>query len=356
MSNTKQVKEFSTPTTNVVQIESSVALKIIKHATDYYPTLVSGPLLGVDKDETLTVSHSFPYSIYNESIEGSSFKLKTNQRFQNELLELSKNTGVAAQFIGWYQCSVSSNFFNNHIIDSLLSLQRSNPNAILIIHDSSKINTNSVLSLRAFRLSEAFLNVYKAANNSTNKFSTALLLENNLTHENIFEELPVSIHNSHLVSLMLHQLLSENESSLNTQDYNQIYKNNDIVSNSFDSLSLNNSKYSTGIIDKLFDSVDSYHYDLNNYNYYQRQLSRELQKIQQWKAKSKIENANRVKNGQKEIDLENDWKSIYKLPNEPQRFTNLLVSASITGFCKDLEVNTTSELIKSFAIQKGLDI
>src|ERR1044072_3777348 len=62
-------------------------------------------------------------------------------------------------------------------------------------------STHSNLSLRAFRFSQAFMEAQKE-----DKFTTESLIKNKLTFSNIFEELPITVKNSHLVTALLHSL------------------------------------------------------------------------------------------------------------------------------------------------------
>ena len=75
---------------------------------------------------------------------------------------------------------------------------------------------------------------------------------------------------------------------------------------------------STGqLLESLYGQIDSFNYDQNNFNYYQRQYQKEQSKIQQWKQQRKLENLERAKRGEKELDTD-EWKpfSNYQLNHQ----------------------------------------
>ena len=63
-----------------------------------------------------------------------------------------------------------------------------------------------------------------------------------------------------------------------------------------DVLNLLSNQNATGqLLESLSGQVDSFNYDQNNFNYYQRQYQKEQSKIQQWKQQRKLENLERAK-------------------------------------------------------------
>ncbi|CCH44290.1 hypothetical protein BN7_3852 [Wickerhamomyces ciferrii] len=216
--------------------QSYVALKIVKHAAENYPQTVAGPLLGVDLQTGLikiTQSYSFPYT--NE--DGTPLRIRHNVRFQDDLLNHFKETKSAVSNLGWYQSSQNGNFINEYVLDSLASIQLKNNNSFLLIHDSSKARYG-VLSLRAFRLSEAFIKVF-----IKNDYKIESINEIGLTFDNILEEIPIQIHNNHLISLYLAGLgsthfnktdqlsTSSNKTKITEQSVENLIENVDELSN-----------------------------------------------------------------------------------------------------------------------------
>lgn len=154
---------------------------------------------------------------------------------------------------------------------------------------------------------------------------------------NIFEELNLEISNQKLVDVYLSSL------SLKPSTESEL-----------DVLNLLSNQNATGqLLESLSGQVDSFNYDQNNFNYYQRQYQKEQSKIQQWKQQRKLENLERAKKGEKELDTE-EWKTIFKLPNEPSRYNNMLYSSAIDVLADDILKKCDEELTKSFAIERKL--
>lgn len=233
-------------------------MKIVKHASENYPHTVAGPLLGVDLQTGLVkVSHSYPFPYTNE--DGTPLRVKHNVRYQDDLIHQLKENKLAAQLLGWYQSTQSGKFINDYVLDSLASNQLKNNNSILLVHDSSKAKYG-VLSLRAFRLTEQYLKVY-----IKNDYHVESLNEAELNFDNILEEIPVKIHNNHLISLYLAGL---GEDHFNDTD--------------FLSSNLNKNKVTEQNIENLIESVD----ELGNF-YYQQFKKKTAQTdigLQEWLA------------------------------------------------------------------------
>lgn len=340
-----------------VKINASVALKITKHASDSFPNVEYGPIYGIDETpEVINVTHSFLFPIYhnnnnnnnnNNNIDETAFNLRgSNTKFQNEYMKKLASTSIGVKLLGWFMCATGGKFLTQSVIDAMLHYQqqqfkenRDKTPIVFLVHDPS-LALERVLSLRCFKLSDNFLKVAE----SDEKFITKNLTKNELNYDNILTEIPVQIQNSHLINLKIQEIpqIKEDFSCLE--------------------LSQSTSNSTCQNIENLFDSIDHFNHNVGNFHYYQRSLTRELAKIAQWKQKTKIENANKLKSNPNlsESELtsldENEWSKHFKLPNPPSRYENLIVSGSISKTCNTLEVSGATELIKTFTTEKGLDI
>src|ERR1700722_7394869 len=116
-----------------------------------------------------------------------------------------------------------------------------------------------------------------------------------LTYKDIFVELPIIVHNSHLLTSFLHQLptpLPKAELELPTSlaDLTKDSPELPLYPN-LESLDLSIDPYLERTCDMLLDTIETHYTELNNFQYYQRQLTREQAKITAWKAKRAAENA-----------------------------------------------------------------
>lgn len=325
-------------TTTKVQLDSNVVLKIIKTAYDAHPSPISGQLLGLDDGKVLSVSHAFPFPASANDNEGSGIRSKSIQKYQTDVLSRLKEINTDINTVGYYISTNLGKFFNSNTIETLLSYQAANPNAILIVNDVSQTLSNG-LSLHAYRLSESFIACKKDGT-----FTTESLTKNNLSYRNIFEKLPVEIHNSHLVTLFLQSLENKNLEQNPAASFDNNFSGLDISIDSF--LEKN--------IESIFDSIDQFHADQGNYNYYQRQLSREKLKIQQWQHKRNVENSHLSAAGKPTLPVDN-WQSLFKLPAEPSRLDNVLVSGQIDKYCTQIEEHGSTVSTKLFATRKSLN-
>ncbi|CAH6723946.1 putative eukaryotic translation initiation factor 3 subunit H [[Candida] jaroonii] len=323
------MKKYQEPTAKSIDIEASVLLSLIRNTSENYPAIFSGALFGFEDDNgSVDISHVCPYP-YPDQYEGGSLKSRSGLKFQNEFADSLKSLGYGVEFQGWFQSTISGNYITNHLVESLIQQQFINKNSFILIHNMASIGKE--VDLKAIRLTENFIKTY-----IDNKWKSKDLELNKLSFLNIFEEIPININNQYLIDLYLSENLPQlNQSKLNEFDNLNLLSNQNVTSKLLESLSI---------------QVDNYNFDQNNFNYYQRQYSKENTKINQWKNNRKLENLERSKRGESELDV-NEWQSLYKLPVEPSRYNNMLYSNAIDNLADDLLKKCDEELIKSFAVE-----
>ncbi|KAK6460452.1 eukaryotic translation initiation factor [Scheffersomyces coipomensis] len=328
----KQTKKYQAPTATSINVESSVLLSLIRHTSENYPSLFSGTLLGFEDDEgSIDITHVYPFP-YPDQYEGGSFRSRSGAKYQQEILESLKKLGYGVEFQGWFQSTIAGNFITTQLIEGLAQQQLINKNSFILIHNMSSVNKE--IELKALRLSEGFIGAYLDG-----KWKSKDLESNKISYLNIFTELPINIHNQNLVNLYL--------SNLNQQQ-------DEGEQDEFDVLNLSSNQNVTAqLLESLYSQVDSYNYDQNNFNYFQRQQQKEISKISQWKQQRKLDNLERAKRGDPELDTE-EWKSIFRLPSEPSRYNNMLHSHAIDVLADDILKKCEEELTKSVAIERKL--
>lgn len=155
-------------------------MKIIKHCSQTFPTTATGFVVGMDVKSTLEVTNSFPFptteppatdghhdtnAIANHA--AAAPRHKGNTVYQNEMIKKLREVNVDANNVGWYTSANLGNFVNLNMIENQYHYQKElNERTVAIVHDVSRSSQGS-LSLRAFRLSPAFMLAYKE-----NKFTT----------------------------------------------------------------------------------------------------------------------------------------------------------------------------------------
>ena len=185
----------------------------------------------------------------------------------------------------------------------------------------------------------------------------ASLQKSNLRYQDILLELPLQIHNSHLLTSFLHSVPDRNP-LLDTQEsqppnLKSLSEAQDPLSPNFNSLDLSIDPFLTQTTDLLLDSIEAHHTELNNYQYYQRQLGREQAKITAWQAKRKAENVSRA--AQKQSPLpEDEWQRLFKLPQEPGRLETMLNSRQVEQYARQIDGFTAGVTGKMFAVRGNL--
>lgn len=317
------------PTATKIDVESSALLSMIRHTSENYPSLFSGALLGFEDDNgSLDITHAYPYP-YPDQYEGGSLRSRSGAKYQQDILEALKKLGYGVEIQGYFQSTVSGNFVTSQLVDSLVQQQLANKNSFILIHNMASIGKE--LDVKALRLTENFVRAYLDG-----KWKSKDLEHHKLSFLNIFEEIPINVRNQRLVDLYISHL----ENPKHTDD--------------FEMLNLSaNQNVTAQLLESLYSQIDSYNYDQTNYNYYQRLHQKEMSKILLWKHQRKVENMERAKIGEKELDPE-EWRSVFKLPTEPSRYNNMLHSHAIDVLTDDILKKCDEELIKSFAIERKL--
>jgi translation initiation factor 3 subunit H len=177
-----------------------------------------------------------------------------------------------------------------------------------------------------------------------------------LNYKDVLVELPIIIHNSHLLTSFLHQLPSKPAQSelafpaslaelkKNADDL-PLYPNLD--------MDLSIDPFLEKTCDLLLDSIESHYTELNNFQYYQRQLAREQTKITAWKTKRTAENAVRATTKQAPLP-EDEWTKLFKLPVEPSRLEGMLNARQVEQYSRQVDGFTASITSKMFAVKSNL--
>ncbi|KAI9738665.1 MAG: hypothetical protein M1834_008170 [Cirrosporium novae-zelandiae] len=351
---------------NAVQVESLVVMKIIKHCSQMFPTIATGSLVGMDVEGVLQVTNTFPFptvEIPNDqhfgenaaaNLAAAAPRAKINTQYQAEMIRNLREVNVDANNVGWYTSANMGNFVTLNMIENQFFYQKDmNERTIALVYDISRSSQGS-LSLRAFRLSPQFMTAYKEG-----KFNTESLQKSGLKFQEILQELPLEIHNSHLLTSFLHQLPTPPPSSalpfpeslelITSSPFTPpapLYPN-------FDSLDLSVDPFLEKTCDLLLDSIETHHTELNNHQYYQRQLAREQAKITQWQQKRKAENLTRG-TAKQPLLPEDEWTRLFKLPQEPSRLETMLNSRQVEQYARQVDGFTATVTGKMFAVKGNL--
>ncbi|XP_024378110.1 eukaryotic translation initiation factor 3 subunit H isoform X2 [Physcomitrium patens] len=262
----------------VVQIEGLVALKIIKHCKECMPALVTGQLLGLDIGSILEVTNCFPFPSRGGEDED---ELDTDgANYQLEMMRCLREVNVDNNTVGWYQSTYMGSFQTVELIETFLNYQENIKRCVCIIYDPVR-SGQGVLALKALKLSEDFMELYRSQSLSGEK-----LREKNMAWTHIFEEIPVKISNSALVSSLMTELEPEAPAT--------------------------------------------------QFQYYYRNLSRQQAQQQAWLQKRRTENAARRASGEEPLPEEEPNNPVFKILPEPSRLDSYLITNQISNYCSQV--------------------
>ena len=211
-------------------------LKIVKHCQQALPSFVTGQLLGLDIGLSLEITSAFPFptSERGDSTDDDSAE------YQMEMMRCLREVNVDNNTVGWYQSTYFSSFIDESCVETQFNYQvrtglpihesyahrvddqlaehasgtgltrpvcwaQSNiKNAVVLIYDPSRARTSGI-ALRAFRLTDSFMQLYGEGKVTHD----ALTIANHLAGADVFQELHITVRNSHLNSALLLELQDE---------------------------------------------------------------------------------------------------------------------------------------------------
>ncbi|EIE77692.1 hypothetical protein G6F46_001652 [Rhizopus delemar] len=331
-----------------VQLDGLVVLKIIKHCRESYPNDVTGQLLGLDDKSVLEVTNCFPFPSDGDE--------DTSAQYQLDMMRCLRAVNVDNNTVGWYRSAHLGNFVDLSLIETQYSYQNSlSAQSVVLIHDVSKSAAQGNLSIRAFRLTDAFMKAYEAK-----KFTTESLAQAKLSFSNIFEELPVQIHNSYYVTMMLHNIempklnadrlgylstfTSTKKTQIELEEARPLAPNFDVLDLELDPFMQKNLQY-------LLDCTELQQQEQYSHQYWKKAVAREQAKMQSWLTARKQENAERAEKGQEPLP-EDEVNTLFKLPPEPSRLDSMILNAQMHNFTKQLNQFAGPSLTRLYSIQE----
>jgi len=178
-----------------------------------------------------------------------------------------------------------------------------------------------------------------------------------LTYKDILVELPIIVHNSHLLTAFLHQVPAEppKEELEIPASLSELGSNNPGIPlyPNLDALDLSIDPYLERTCDQLLDSIETHYTELNNFQYFQRQLAREQAQVTAWKTKRAAENATRATQKLPALP-EDEWERLFKLPTEPSRLEGMLNARQVDQYSRQVDGFTASITGKMFAVKSNL--
>mmetsp|Transcript_15756 Transcript_15756/g.17786 ORF Transcript_15756/g.17786 Transcript_15756/m.17786 type:complete len:391 (-) Transcript_15756:201-1373(-) len=351
----KKKEEKGRQKLSAVQVDGLVVLKIIKHCNDSLPELCAGSLLGLDVEKKLEVTNCFPFpDPEDEENDGTEYQL--------EMMKLLRDVNVDNNCVGWYRSTNMGSFCTSDFVEfqfnyqEMLDQGEELSKSVVLIYDPYQTKKGH-LSLKAYRLTDEFVKMYREKKAGTNAVQAAaemaraaqaaLLGESqnptkaNPEVERFLIEVPIEITNSHFVHIYLRDIASENGMDQETQS---------------DRLDLSTNSYLEKNLEYLVDEVDNLEAEQHKMQYHQRQIQKQQQQQQKWLQQRRMENKAREEAGEPLLPEEGDPNNpIFKPMQNPSKMESLLIRNQIGVYCD--QVNTFagasfSKLFLASGVQK----
>jgi len=324
---------------DVVQIDAMVVLKIIKHCREHLPGLTTGQLLGLVVGRTLEVTNCFPVPDVRQDNDETDSDQDAKAEYQIEMMRCLREVNVDNNLVGWYQSAFLGSFFSDQMVKTQISYQLTIKKSVAIVYDPLRTSQGS-LSLKAFRLSDSFVELHRSDSLNQGEMTVKPLTQTDLIKLNrpwseIFEEVPIVIRNSNLVNACLYEL-----------EHSRLI---DVNSTPFEVLDLSTNSFLEKNLESLIDTIDDLTKEQANFNYYQRNLAKQQAQIHAYRAKRK--QARQA--GEEEIPEEEDptlAALLTKPLNQPDQLKTLLKTNQINNCCQQINQFSGQSFSKLFLL------
>jgi len=324
MSESRSRRETETESSiEVVQIDGLVVMKLIKHCHEVNLAnlgVAQGALLGLVADTRLEITHCFPFpSVSDESV--------NDEDFQIDMMRRLRMVNVDHWHVGWYQSAQFGNFLSPQLLESHYAYQTSIEESVCLIFDTSK-TSKGFLSLKAYRLTPEAIKLYKAGD-----FTPENICKLKVSHDTLFEEVPIVIKNSHLMN----ELLLELSEQIPVEAGSQF-------------LDLGTADVLEEQLKFLMDTVDDLNQESIKFNKYQNMAVKQIQDKTRWLQRRQQENSGRTARGEDPLP-EEDINKIFKPMAPPSRLNALVLSGQASSTAQQVAQFCSQSLAKWFVTE-----
>mmetsp|Transcript_38130 Transcript_38130/g.61066 ORF Transcript_38130/g.61066 Transcript_38130/m.61066 type:complete len:359 (+) Transcript_38130:78-1154(+) len=321
-----------------VQIDGQVVMKIVKHCKEQSPTLVTGQLLGLDIGATLEVTDCFPFPSRSASTNAGVDEEADEDEganYQLEMMRCLREINVDNNTVGWYQSTYLGSYYTEELIETFLAYQENIKRCVCIVYDPRR-STQGSFGLKALRLTETFMEIYKAG-----EFTFEKITDKSISWQDIVSEVPVTISNSALVSAVMGEL-TRGPAGDDAAD---------VVQADLDRLSMSTNPFLEKSLEYLSECMDDLAAEQQKVAFYQRNLSRQQLQQAQWAQKRKQENLARRAAGQELLPEEEDANNpAFKTLTEPSRLEGFLITNQVNQYCNQIQDFSQQSLQKLYLV------
>eukprot|EP00842_Homolaphlyctis_polyrhiza_P006721 jgi/Hompol1/704/HPOL_000443-RA len=332
-----------------VQVDALAVLKIVKHSREAGSSTATGQLLGIDVAGTLEVTNCFPFLARGAS---------EAEDYQLNMLLCLRALNYDAHTVGWYQSTHMGSFWNQTLIDTQYNYQKAFANAVVLIYDPARSANGNALCLRALRLTDTFLSIYESGS-----FSIESITKHKLSPSAIFESIPISVQNAHLLSAAVVDMNAKAVQPLTSQSllaFPSSFFSSRLPKNgaaallpNLDNLELSSETYLEKHLEYLAETIEEHGQEQWRWHGWQRSFQKEQQKAQQQVALMTAENAAALAAGAPPVHTEEDLKAVPPsltkvINNEPSRLETFIIANQIDTYCQQINQFAGPALSKMF--------
>jgi translation initiation factor 3 subunit H len=312
---------------STVELDGQVVLKIVKHCQQALPAFVTGQLLGLDIGRSLEVTNSFPFPA-SERGDSTDDDLAD---YQMEMMRCLREVNVDNNTVGWYQSTYFSSFIDESCVETQFNYQSNIKSSVVLIYDPSRARTSGI-ALRAFRLTDTFMMLYADGKVSYDALASA----NQNASADVFQELPITVRNSHLNSALLLELQDECSINTNASDCSR--------------LELNTNPFLEKQLQLLIDCIEDLQQESNKLHAYERAVQRQKSAHATFLAKKRAEIARRSQ-GEEPTEEELSAHPAFKPIQKPSRLDSLLVTNQMAAYLQQVNQFSGQSFVKLFLMQ-----
>lgn len=319
-------------------------MKVIKHCQENFPMTVMGQLLGMDTDDTLEITHCYPFmsqpgtaaSSGNDSnVDAANFDVE-QQKYQRDMLYRAREVHIDHQVVGWYQSTGSQmgSFMSSQWIETQFNYQNSLHNIVCLVYDPVRTEEGT-LSIKAYRLTKAFMSVMRKGEFSSLGFARGKVLSSD-----IIEEVPISLHNSSLINAAL----------VDMEYGDQFSGENDVE---LSRLSISSRPVLEQSMEFLICDLDTLGKEQSKYSYFMRNLARTQGHLLDRIRKRKPEGRPKGPNGEPAVE-DDDVLALFE--KEPTRLETKILVKGLDTYVENIKELAAESIGKQYgasAIQAG---
>jgi translation initiation factor 3 subunit H len=260
------------------------------------------------------------------------------EQYVTEMLRCMRDVNVDNNTVGWYMSTYMNNWLDPEgpTVATQFQFQDSVPKSVCLVYDPVRTLSGSV-HLKAYRLTDRFMAKYRdhqekqAADKNQHGFTETdirpkydwsnKLVDEGITIDDIFEEVPIRIHNSALVMAMLYDWACEG--SLGGAKLHCDFERLDLSSRPFLEKSVEN----------MVDGIEALRQDQERAEYRKRDAER------------KRKDARR--NASQELSKE----ELQKMFPDPSRLEGLLIANQVRSYCDSISNFTGQSLSKLYLVK-----